>query len=239
MEEIRRVKVFDLVIEKVLNAIAKGEFKPGERLPSEPELSRTLGVSRNALREAFKQLEAHGIINIRHGDGTYVTARKPGASLGRTISVLFLLDNSSITELLEARELVEVKVAGLAAIRADENDLRMISEALKELKEALGDPERYAEKDYLFHLAIARAAKNFVLERFFTSVSEFLREQLIRVAKVPGVIEKSYQYHENIAHAIQRRNASEAKEQMRKHISNIVGRLLSELSRRIGTNTDS
>ena len=239
MEKIKRLRVVDIVIERILNALAKGEFKPGDRLPSETELTRILGVSRNALREALKQLESLGILDIRQGDGTYVTNGKAGGALGSTISVLFLLDQSSIAELLEARELVEVKIAGLAATRADEKDLDAISDALRELKKVLHDPERYAEKDFEFHLALTKAAKNFVLEKFFTSISELLREQLVRVARVPGVIRKSYEYHEKIARAVKARNAAEAQDEMREHISNVVGRLITELSRRIGAKADS
>lgn len=237
MEPIKRIRIVDTVIERILSAVSAGDFMPGQKLPSEHELTKTLRVSRNALREAFKQLEVMGILIIRPGDGTYLTTKKAGDNVTeRAISLLFAFDDPSVKELIEARELLEVRLAELAAVRASEEQQSKITELVSEMERALNVPEVYAEKDFDFHLEIAKAANNPVLERFFWSLSDLLREQQMHVIKIRGASKRSILFHKKIAEAIGNRDVKNARVSMEQHLAGIPLRLIVELSRnmRIG-----
>jgi GntR family transcriptional repressor for pyruvate dehydrogenase complex len=236
MEPIKRASVTDSVVDRILGSIAEGELKPGQRLPSERELTQILEVSRSALREAFKRLEMSGVLVIRHGDGTYVNDINAGDLMSQSISSLYLLDHTSLSELIEAREFVEVKVAGLAARKASDSDTKKMMAILDDMGEAIHDPVVFAEKDFAFHLAIAEAAKNSVLTRFFLSLSDLLREQQLRVLTAPGAIERAYDFHKQIAKAIVDRDPDAAQEGMHMHLTSIPRSMLTELSRRIKGN---
>lgn len=139
--------------------IADGDLKPGDRLPSEGELCERLGVSRGPLREAIRTLSALGVIDTRHGSGSYVSdlhAADLIKGLGLTVGLLPL---DSIIELYELRRALEAHAASLAAARIDDETLVRLDELLVAL-EAVTDDEELSELDSQFHSAIADVADN-------------------------------------------------------------------------------
>lgn len=153
------------VVEDIQRLILDGGLRPGDRLPAEKELAAALGVSRGSLREGVRALVVLGILETRHGDGTYVTDLDPATLLA---PLAFLADLPGDHAPLHAvRATLEVEAAGLAALHADEEDLDRARAALDETARALvaprPDPARLAAADLAFHRAVAHGSGNAVL----------------------------------------------------------------------------
>lgn len=210
------------VVEALVPMIVSGELAPGSLLPTEPEMSARFGVSRPVVREALRVLGAKGLIDVRHGSGTRVTAPDRWDTLdplvlrtlrkrGDTASVLH--------DLLEARSIIECEVAALAAERADESVNAALGEALVTMRSALDDPPRYVSGDTAFHLTLLRAARNRVLERMTQPMHELLSYAQTLTDAIPGVLERALAEHEAIALAVARRDPAAAREAMREHLA--------------------
>lgn len=139
--------------------IADGDLKPGDRLPSEGELCERLGVSRGPLREAIRTLSALGVIDTRHGSGSYVSELHAAdliRGLGLTVGLLPL---DSIIELYEMRRALEAHAASLAAARIDDDTVARLDELLSRLED-VDDDETISELDHEFHSTISEVAGN-------------------------------------------------------------------------------
>ena len=131
-KEITPVRLYESAIEQIMDLVKRSELKPGDKLPPERELAERLSISRGSLREAFRVLESRGIIKSKPGGGRYIREiRKNGYS--NTENIILSLEKSSILELLEAREIFEVKIAKIAAQRATVEDIKSIEEALNKM----------------------------------------------------------------------------------------------------------
>jgi len=127
-KEITPVRLYESVIEQIMNLIKNNELKPGDKLPPERELAEKLSISRGSLREAFRVLESKGLIKSKPGGGRSIREiRKNGHN--NTENIILNLEKSSILELLEAREMFEVKIVELAARRATAEDIELIEKA--------------------------------------------------------------------------------------------------------------
>src|SRR5579864_6030377 len=115
----RNVGVTHDAITSIRELIASGEWGPGTRLPREADLAKQLGLSRNSLREAVRALALARVLEVRQGDGTYVSSLEPGELFEPTLSAMNLLRGRTVFELFEVRRLLEPEAAGLAALRAD------------------------------------------------------------------------------------------------------------------------
>src|SRR5919199_1277395 len=123
MEHSGRIRLRDRAADQLLEMVISGGLEPGERLPPERELCAHLGVSRTVVREALNLLEARGLISIEHGRGAVVSGGSPRA-VRDTLGLLLRVQPKTLWELLEIRKILELEVAGLAAGRAEEGDLR-------------------------------------------------------------------------------------------------------------------
>src|SRR6266702_660203 len=130
------------VVIQVRDMIRQGTLKPGDRLPPERELAKRLGISRASLRAGLRFLAAIGVLTSRHGSGTYI-ADGPPALDSAPLSMLAALHGFTADKMFEARRLVEVAVAGLAAEHASDDDLRRMAEEVTETYAALDDPQEY------------------------------------------------------------------------------------------------
>lgn len=231
LEPVKRVRTVDAVSQRLLSAIVRGEFKPGEKLAPERELAATLKVSRNVLREAVRQLETLGVITVRHGDGMYVTDCVEG-NFARPPLESLVLQDTTVLDLIEARQAIEVMSAGLAAQRATLEEHRILTGLVEQMGNAISTPPEYAARDLEFHLAVVRASKNSVLMTLFSAVQDMLKVQLARALDVPGVSECSHDYHQRITAAIIDRDPKLAAAEMEGHLANVTHLLFTDLTRR-------
>ena len=219
--EITPVRLYESVIEQIMNLIKNNKLKPGDKLPPERELAEKLSISRNSLREAFRVLESRGLIKSQAGGGRYIREiRKNGYS--NTENIILSLEKSSILELLEAREIFEVKIAKIAAQRATVEDTELIERALNKMneEEELKDDKK-TESDTEFHLAIARASHNFVFTNIIRLHLDLLRDTREKTQQIPGRREERWREHQVILQAIKERDSKKAGEAMLKHLRNV------------------
>jgi GntR family transcriptional regulator, transcriptional repressor for pyruvate dehydrogenase complex len=220
-KEIAPVRLYESVIEQIMDLIKNNELKPGDKLPPERELAEKLSISRNSLREAFRVLESRGLIKSKPGGGRFIREIRENDH-NNTENIILSLEKSSILELLEAREIFEVKIAEIAAQRATLEDIEIIEEALNKMnqKEELKDDKK-TESDTEFHLAIAGASHNFVFVNIMKLHLDLLKETREKTWQIPGRREKQYQEHQAIFQAIKEHNSKKAGEAMLKHLRNI------------------
>jgi len=219
--KITPVRLYESVIEQIMNLIKNNKLKPGDKLSPERELAEKLSISRGSLREAFRVLESRGLIKSKPGGGRYIREiRKNGHN--NTENIILSLEKSSILELLEAREMFEVKIAEIAAQKATPEDIKLIEEALNKMNEE--EELKYGketESDTEFHLAIASASHNFVFVNIIKLHLDLLKETRGKTWQITGRREKQYQEHQVILQAIKERDSKKAGEVMLKHLRNI------------------
>src|SRR5690606_16746738 len=153
--------------------------EPGARMPSERALAEAFGVGRSAMREALKGLSLIGLVEVRQGDGTFLR-NADSALLPEVIEWGLLLGAQRTLDLVEARQEIEVAIAGLAAKRRTERDLADLSAMLARMAGHPPIPD-FVDADVLFHLRLADAAGNQVLRDIHSSVQALLRAWVARV----------------------------------------------------------
>jgi len=219
--EITPVRLYESAIEQIMNSIKNNKLKPGDKLPPERELAEKLSISRGSLREAFRVLESRGLIKSKPGGGRYIRdIRKNGHN--NTENIILSLEKSSILELLEAREMLEIKIAKIAAQRATPEDIKSIEKALNKMnkKEELKDDKK-TESDTEFHLAIASASHNFVFVNIIKLHLDLLRDTREKTQQIPGRREERWREHQAILQAIKEHDTKKAGETMLKHLRNV------------------
>src|SRR3954471_10269390 len=149
----------EIVVRHVRGLIERGELRPGDRLPPERELAVQLGVSRPSVRAGLRSLAAIGVLQTRHGAGTFITDGPPTLD-SESLSFLAALHGFSRDEMFEARRALEVGVAGMAASRAKPHDVAAISDEVTSMFAALENPQKFLVHDIRFHRAVAAASGN-------------------------------------------------------------------------------
>lgn len=222
-QAVKQTKTYAGIVEQISKLIEQGELKPGERLPSERSLSSALNIGRQSLREALSVLEAIGLLEVRHGIGTFV---KQDAMTHLTTLPKDSEDLINPFELLEARRVIEVELVSLAAKRATPEQIEGIKNALKALQENEVEGRQAFELDRNVHLSFARGANNEFLYRTMLQMTEQMSQQLWIIMKersfeVLGRGEKDHKEHEAIFNAIKSRDPKLATQEMLKHLKNI------------------
>lgn len=162
--------VTDEAISTIRAMIVSGELTPGQRLPPEKELSERLGLSRNSLREAVKSLEVIRVLDVRRGDGTYVTSLEPHLLLEAMSFVVDLHRDQSVIEIFEVRRVLEPYAAGLAAERISDEQLTALTASLASVGEDTSVKD-LVEHDLEFHRLITHASGNAYLASLLDSLS--------------------------------------------------------------------
>ncbi len=154
--------ITDEAIEKIKEMIVSGELRPGDRLPREADLAGRLGLSRNSLREAVKALSLIHVLDVRQGDGTYVTSLEPSVLLDALGFVIDFHRDDTVLEFLEVRRILEPAATAMAAVRMTSDDVAALRALLAELPSEPSVEELVAN-DLEFHRRIARGSGNQVL----------------------------------------------------------------------------
>jgi DNA-binding FadR family transcriptional regulator len=201
MLKVSRVSTVDAVIEEIRSQIRGGQWVPGDRLPSEAELTRTMGISRGALREAIRALVHAGLLTVRQGDGTFVAAVDEAAvALSRKIA------NSRSIDVIEVRRGLEASAVPLAASRRSKADLKAMRTALDDRIDGAHrqDLDAFVEADLRFHLAVARASHNELLIDLYESLNIAFRKSL------GHAVGQGTEEHEALYTAIEKRDTATA-----------------------------
>jgi GntR family transcriptional regulator, transcriptional repressor for pyruvate dehydrogenase complex len=198
----RGPSVTDGAIDRIRELIVSGSWGPGDRLPKESELAAQLGLSRNSLREAVRALSQLRVLEVRQGDGTYVSSLEPDLLLESTGFVSHLLLGDTAVELYEVRRILEASAAALAAARIDERGKEELRRSLDSMADA-DSVEDLVESDVAFHAVIARATGNAVLTSLLASLStRTMRVRLWRGRRVDNALDVTRDEHRRIYEAI-------------------------------------
>jgi GntR family transcriptional repressor for pyruvate dehydrogenase complex len=198
----RSQSVTSEAIDKIQGLIISGSWGPGDRLPKETELAAQLGLSRNSLREAVRALSQLRVLEVRQGDGTYVTSLEPELLLESTSFVSHLLVGESALELFEVRRLLEGAAAALAAARIDSAGKEALRTKLEQMTET-ETVEELVEADVDFHAIIAGATGNTFLTSLLASLSSrTMRARIWRGREVDNALDVTRDEHRRIYEAI-------------------------------------
>jgi GntR family transcriptional regulator, transcriptional repressor for pyruvate dehydrogenase complex len=207
------------VITYVRDLIAKGDLRPGDRLPAERDLSTRLSVSRPTIRAGLRALAAMGVVKSRHGSGTYIPAGPP--TLGsEPLRFLAALHGLSREEMYEARRVLEVSAAGLAAKRASAEHVAGIAEEVASLFASIDDPQEFLVHDIRFHRAVAAASGNQIVASLVEMVSALYYEQRRETAAraTDRNLRDAADLHRSIYQAIRKHDIEQAQTLMSRHL---------------------
>ncbi len=218
---VRTSRLYEQIVQQIEDSIVKGDLKAGDQLPAERELAQRFGVSRTAVREAVKALREKGLVEAYSGRGTFITDGTTQAVRQSLDLMVKIGQPEGSTHLAEVRQILEPEIAALAAVRIQEPELSTMREAVATMDRAGQDPEAYIEADLDFHLALAEGAANPLILSLLDSIVGLLREQRLRIFKVPGGPERGQIHHKRILDAVERHDAEKARQGMRAHLSQV------------------
>ncbi len=210
------------ICRQMVNHLIRGVWSEGEKIPAERDLCQQLGVGRASLREALKALEIMGMIETRLGDGTYVCKRSEFFSRPLLWAIASGFE-ADVRELIEARVLIEVELAGLAAERAKASDVQKLTELLAQMENSKTNPQEFVQADVNFHLVIARAASNAILLNALQLIRNLLQQWILSAVAIKGVPEKACAQHKRLLLSIKSRNGTAARREMNKHLREMAG----------------
>lgn len=213
--------VTDEAILKIKEMIISGELSPGDRLPPEKELSERLGLSRSSMREAVKALEVIRVLDVRRGDGTYVTSLEPRLLLEAMSFVVDLHDDSSILELFAVRRILEPAAVALATGRMTDDVIRELRAKIESVDNGT-DVEGLVVHDLEFHGAIVATAGNSYLTSLIESLSSHtVRARIWRGLTQENSVGRTLAEHRAIVDALERGDAELAQALTVVHISGV------------------
>lgn len=204
-------KIYKKVMNQIQNLILDGELKVGEKLPPERQLAEELNVSRPVIKQAISALEVIGIIESRHGDGNYITSES--GDLFNTTAINFYLNKGNDIDILEFRYILEVKFAGMAALKATDQQLDDMEEILEKMKCVANKQERL-ELNNSFHREIIKISGNLLIINFYDSILDLI---IKHISFTDGI--GFYINHLAIFEAIKNRDPQLAARNMAKHFT--------------------
>lgn len=215
----RRTDSTEQVIDFVRGLIARGELHPGDRLPAERDLAIAIGVSRPTVRAGLRALAAMGVTESRHGSGTFITSGPPRLG-SEPLSFLAALHGLTREKIYEARRVLEVGAAGLAAERATPVDQAAIAGEVASLFATMDDPQAFLVHDICFHRAVAVACDNEIIASLVEMVSAIYYDQRRQTAAraTDRNLHDAAHLHRRIYQAICARDGELAKRLMNEHL---------------------
>lgn len=217
------------VVDALTQRILLGQLKPGEKLPSESTIVLEHGVSRTVVREAISKLQASGLVETRHGIGTFVLAQHPQQGLRLHVDTV-----ASVRNMLELRLGLEVQAVALAALRRNDVQLAHMRQSLDDYQASLANNDSCVEDDKRFHQLIAEATGN----TFFSEIMQHLGTAMIPRTLVVGAERGGADFaklgqlanleHEAIFNAIKRQDPDAARAAMVLHLTNSRDRFSGE-----------
>lgn len=216
----REQRLYERVVDKVLDLISSGAWKPGYRLPPERELSEAFGVSRTVVREAVKALEARGVLESTTGSG--VSVRQVDFNIvSQSLQTYMQLSNRDDFEirLNEVRRVLEVEMVALAAARRTPEQLNQLHGICQQMRAGGNTAKQMAELDFLLHVTLAEATQNDLFKVLLAPLINQLREQIILTWEdFPRPVEEVFDQHETVVSAVENGDADAARQAMTKHL---------------------
>jgi GntR family transcriptional regulator, transcriptional repressor for pyruvate dehydrogenase complex len=214
IKTISKQYIVDEVYQQIVDKIKDGTWQSGEKLPSENKLCEMFGVSRTSIRSALQKVSAYGIIEIRHGQGSFVKDY-PKVDVLEGIHLGMNMTDKEILDMLEFRETIEFKCIDLAVERGTQEDVFLLEQALNKMIENKGDYKKYSLADFEFHLVFAKASKNNVLYNVMKNTKSFYH-YLEELNRVFGVNSDTIEGHQRQFQLFKNRDAEGIKNELRR-----------------------
>jgi DNA-binding FadR family transcriptional regulator len=223
----KRRSLAETAVAEMTARIRDGTYRPGEKLPTEPQFMAELGVSRTVVREAVSRLQAAGLVETKHGIGTFVLDPPPATSLdiGNAVTI------RDVLAILELRISLETEAAALAALRRNDADIEQMARAVADFDADIAAGRSSVDADFRFHLQIALATGNRYFENVLRNlgISTIPRTRLdttrIIPEQGPSYLHRTNLEHQAILEGIARSDPESARAAMRMHLSNSRERL--------------
>lgn len=214
--------VTDEAILRIKAMIVSGDLQPGDRLPPEKELSESLGLSRSSLREAVKALEVIRILDVRRGDGTYVTSLEPKLLLEAMSFIVDLHRDTSILELFAVRRILEPAAAAMATARATTEDVARLRRLLADIDSHTSVDDLVAH-DLVFHRSLCELSGNTYLTSLLDSLSSStLRARVWRGLTEQSSVERTLAEHRAIVGALAAGDVDLVRSHVTVHITGVA-----------------
>jgi GntR family transcriptional repressor for pyruvate dehydrogenase complex len=220
IKPINQKNISDEVLDQIKENIISGEWAPGTKIPGELDLSKMFNVSRVSIRQAIHRLVGMGILNIKRGEGTFVSEVLPRDYFSTLLPVL-MIETDSLIEMLEFRAVMEIESARLAAIRANDEDIKRMEEIIANMGKSKKDYKKFALEDLNFHTALSLATHNSVVARVTEIMHEVLKSSMEQIVRLRG-FQAGLLYHRRILDAIINKDAEAAADIMREHIETAI-----------------
>lgn len=217
---LRRSTLPEEIASRLLALIRTQELRPGDKLPAERTLAATMEVSRPVLREALRALAIMKVVDIRQGAGTYITSLEPQLLVSH-LDFVFSKDTVALAQLLEARRVVEVGNARLAALRAGATHIEELDAIVGELRAAVDDRDRFSDLDIAFHDVVCAAAGNFLLGQFMSMINTLAKVSRERTGATRSVREATLRDHHRILVALKKHDPDSAGRAMQDHLGHV------------------
>lgn len=213
-------RLANLVGEQLRESIFDGRYKPGEKMPTEQQLTEMFGVSRVIVREAVRNLELAGLVEIRRGPkgGAFVVPMRHEA-VSQMIKDLLRLGKARVADIMEVRLEIEPIVAALASLRRTDEDMEELSRAVKGMPEAPGD--EYVAWNVDFHRLLARCSHNPIYEILVNILMDITEELILNIKPADRVIHDMTS-HSEICELVRQGNSDGACIKMRSHLEDVV-----------------
>jgi GntR family transcriptional repressor for pyruvate dehydrogenase complex len=226
LKPIKKESVRSQVFRQLRDQILRRQWPPGSKIPSESELCRGMRVSRVSIREGIQRLASLGILETRHGEGTFVSELK-GETYFNSLIPLLALGETELFHVLEYRLIVEKGTAALAAERATDHDLVDLEGVYERMVHYQQNVAEFAKADLEFHLVLAKATGNSVLIKVNNVLHGVLGISMENIVRTLGM-QDGLHYHRLLIDAIQARDRKAAEALMEEHVLRTIARLKTE-----------
>ena len=215
-----RVNLYEQIADFIERKILLGDdpvFSEGKKLPPEQDLANYFGVSRNVIRESIKLLKERGLVDPRNGVGAYVT-RPDESKISTMMYRYILLRNVDPDSIYDVRSLLEPVCARMAAEKVTDEELRHMDELLAHMEDRSIAIKERRETDFAFHVEIARATRNAMMEMLVTAMKDIIIAMMEKGIMVYGGIDDASFHHKRILNALRAHDPQLAEEMMRAHV---------------------
>jgi GntR family transcriptional repressor for pyruvate dehydrogenase complex len=218
IKPLTRATLSEQVAKRLATRITAGNWQPGAKLPSEAALCKAFNIGRSSLREALTSLAFIGLIRVRPGGGSYVSEQPSAYFTSSWLKSGLLTSAKALSEFVEVRLILGTEVAGLCAERVTPEELDEIGLLVEQMRISIHDSEEFSQLDVSFHLAMAIAAKNEVLNQILSSVREQTIDLITKSLLLEEGRKNALHGHIKILEAVRQRNPTKAREALRNHL---------------------
>jgi len=222
IKPVKREKLNDVVFEQMKDLLLEGTWKQGQRIPSEDDLAGRFGVSRITIRQALQRLTSLGLIETKPGKGRFVCVPQVGNMMEQLLPTVYL-DECSMDQVNDFREMMDTWSARIAAGRATEDDIAELERNYRAMEDCArsGNWQEFAVLDLGFHIQIGKMTNNTLIIRTYGILYDVLRNSMVQIVERMGFL--ALEYHRRLIDAIATHDPAAAEQIARSHVENNRG----------------